>query len=739
VTAPGAEGPQSLLGGLMAVVRAEFRSQTLIFEPDDPVFGGGACRVAGCDRHARGHGLCLNHRVRWVKQGRPDLEEFITRTDPRLQRQRPNQRCAVTGCGYGSARKGLCQLHAQRWERAGRPDRGTWMADPPVIKPPPAGTSCHIRHCELWPEASGPFCHSHNATWRANGRPEIDTFAARFDPGRVVPADQSIQLGQLPPQLRLELQYTLQQRRDRRVGKLAPSVVTRVVRLLVASSVASLLDHDEDTWLTIADGTVNDSLGRALLLYARRAVADLAETGGWEAEYPRDVWRMHRLGFDGRRTLQFDRITQPWLRELAKRWVRLRLSSGLGLEAGGARAVVAISRFSRFLAAVGVEHIEQLDRQLLERYLADLGHERHPQRRSAHIGLLNGFFVAIRQHRWYPGLPATALFFPADHPRRPDKLPRALAEQVMAQLEQPANLDRFDNPSYRLITVILMHCGLRVTGALRLRSDCVTTDTDGAPYLRYFNHKMHRDALVPIDTELADAIGHQRRRNTDHWPGGTRILFPRPTKNIDGHHPISSSTYRMALQRWLDACDIRDEHAHRVHLTPHQWRHTLGTRLINRDVPQEIVRRILDHDSPQMTSHYARLHDDTVRRHWEAARKIDITGRTVTYESDGPLADAAWAKQRLARATQALPNGYCGLPLQRSCPHANACLTCPMFLTTSEFLPQHHAQRQQTLELITAAEARGHQRLVEMNRTVLSNLDTIIDTLETPGTAENAL
>jgi integrase len=613
------------------------------------------------------------------------------------------------------------------------------MADPPVIKPPPAGASCRIRHCELWPEASGPFCHSHNATWRANGRPEIDTFAARFDPGRVVPADQSIQLGQLPPQLRLELQYTLQQRRDRRVGKLAPSVVTRVVRLLAASSVASLLDHDEDTWLTIADGTVNDSLGRALLLYARRAVADLAETGGWEAEYPCDVWRMHRLGFDGRRTLQFDRITQPWLRELAKRWVRLRLSSGLGLEAGGARAVVAISRFSRFLAAVGIEHIEQLDRQLLERYLADLGHERHPQRRSAHIGLLNGFFVAIRQHRWYPGLPATALFFPADHPRRPDKLPRALAEQVMAQLEQPANLDRFDNPSYRLITVILMHCGLRVTDALRLRSDCVTTDTDGAPYLRYFNHKMHRDALVPIDTELADAIGHQRRRNTDHWPGGTRILFPRPTKNIDCHHPISSSTYRMALQRWLDACDIRDEHGHRVHLTPHQWRHTLGTRLINRDVPQEIVRRILDHDSPQMTSHYARLHDDTVRRHWEAARKIDITGRTVTYESDGPLADAAWAKQRLARATQALPNGYCGLPLQRSCPHANACLTCPMFLTTSEFLPQHHAQRQQTLELITAAEAHGHQRLVEMNRTVLSNLDTIIDTLETPETAEHAL
>ncbi|MBJ8342942.1 integrase [Antrihabitans sp. YC3-6] len=58
-----------------------------------------------------------------------------------------------------------------------------------------------------------------------------------------------------------------------------------------------------------------------------------------------------------------------------------------------------------------------------------------------------------------------------------------------------------------------------------------------------------------------------------------------------------------------------------------------------------------------------------------------------------------------------------------------------MFLTTPEFLPQHRSQRQQTLELITAAEARGQKRLVEMNRQVLGNRDIIIDSLDTP-TAE---
>ena len=67
-----------------------------------------------------------------------------------------------------------------------------------------------------------------------------------------------------------------------------------------------------------------------------------------------------------------------------------------------------------------------------------------------------------------------------------------------------------------------------------------------------------------------------------------------------------------------------------------------------------------------------------------------------------------------------------------------ACLTCPMFLTTPEFLPQHRAQRQQVLQLITGAEARGQQRLAEMNRQVLHNLDNIITALDESKDTKNA-
>ena len=85
---------------------------------------------------------------------------------------------------------------------------------------------------------------------------------------------------------------------------------------------------------------------------------------------------------------------------------------------------------------------------------------------------------------------------------------------------------------------------------------------------------------------------------------------------------------------------------------------------------------------------------------------------------------------RYGMATQTLPNGYCGLPLQRTCPHANACLTCPVFLTGPEFLPELREQRRRTLTLIDVSERGGQARMVEMNQQVLTNLDRMISEVE---------
>jgi integrase len=602
------------------------------------------------------------------------------------------------------------------------------------------GKPCLVPACERTAVGHG-LCQGHRQRWAAAGRPSVREFAESTAPfaadgaGSPVLRCERIRLDTLPARLKLEVQYALQRRHDEREGKAPPFIVMIMVRFLAASEASSLLDRTEQEW--------RDAFGKkgnavALLAWSRRKVTDLAEGGGWDTEYPRDAWQMHRLGFAGRNVLDFSRIPQRQLRDLVKRWIRWRLSTGLGLEAGGIRPLRVLTRFAVFLRDRDIDGVGGISRAALEGYLADLhaamaGRPEH----GAHISVIGLFLTAVRQHGWAPGLPPDAMVFRGDQPPRVELLPRALAGHVMAQVEQPGNLARQGNPAYRLATLILIRCGLRVSDALKLPFDCTVTDDAGAPYLRYRNNKMKREALVPVDDELRELIRGQQQRVLDRYPPGA-VLFPRPEKNPDGKTPVSSSTYRLALYRWLELCDVCDEHGRPVRLTPHQWRHTLGTILINRDVPQHVVQKILDHDSPLMTAHYARLSDRTVREHWEKARKVGAQGQPVQISPDGPLGDAAWSKQRLSRATQALPNGYCELPMVRTCPHANSCLTCPMFVTTAEFLPQHHAQRRQTLQIITAAEANGQARIAEMNKQVAANLGTIIAALDTDDSGEAA-
>jgi hypothetical protein len=85
--------------------------------------------------------------------------------------------------------------------------------------------------------------------------------------------------------------------------------------------------------------------------------------------------------------------------------------------------------------------------------------------------------------------------------------------------------------------------------------------------------------------------------------------------------------------------------------------------------------------------------------------------------ADGRHGGAAHAQRPRAatavhHAKQTLANGYRGLPLQQSCLHPNACLTCDSF-TTSAFLPQPCDQLTRTEQLIPDAGVSGRSRLVD--------------------------
>lgn len=595
-------------------------------------------------------------------------------------------------------------------------DKDTAMALYPV---------CTLPSCVRF-RRRGHFCEAHYHRWRTRGRPALELFTA--DPGPATPPEAFV-LDGLPLRLRLELALAIQflAATPGKHRRISPPGIRALINALPQSGISTLLHMDATTALPGASAEV-----RRVLAALAAAVESFLEPPDAAIEFARDVWRLGVMGMTGKSgtagTLVFTSIEQPWLRLLIKRFMRWRISTGTGYHQVN-RDITAMHRLAEALTShAGPDATkEQFTRETIDAYMSLLVRLKlSPASRRYFLSSVSIFLRAVRQQGWEPELPSSAGVHRSDHPRLPEALPRALPEFIMAQIEDPKALEQLEQP-HRLMMQILIRTGLRLSDAYRLDIDCLVNDKQNAPYLRYLNHKMSREAHIPIDEELAAQISESARAVLARIPDA-RVLAPAPTSR-DGRRPWSTPGASNRIAAWQQTIGLRDELGRPFRFTAHQLRHTYGTRLINADVPQEVVRRLLDHESSEMTARYARLRDDTIRRHWEKARKINIHGDTIDLQHSPALSDAAWIKENLGRATMALPNGYCGLPLQQSCPHANACLTCPVFVTTPDFLSEHLAHLKSTKRLIAEAQSAGRSRMVEMNTKVATHLENIISAI----------
>ncbi|MFD8532266.1 tyrosine-type recombinase/integrase [Streptosporangium canum] len=731
-----------LLEHLMAVVRPEFRAEVFHPPKDSPVFFHGVCRVPSCPTSISftTKELCQGHYQRWKKAGRPDLEAFSAEEAAAMLTRMMIRSCAIRGCRRVRKAKGLCNRHLYRWRSSGEPDLDIWAEQTLYAPPRPPGgdeRTCEVPGCEWWTDGPATaLCQSHYERWRGRGRLPLEDFLAELVHG----SDPRVKLHDLPRQVRLELQFGLQCRHDEGNKRTPIRSVVTAVGWMRRMGVSSLLDHTEAEWRERLSGHRNehDVISRVFLLDTRfRLEALLIGDDPWTDQYPRDTWDLRHLGHGNNevRYMRFGLIPQPWLRELAKRWCRLRLSKGLA-STTVARDLVNCTAFAEYFAKTNPDaKPEDLIRSRIEAWLAALPADWSHSGRSARIVSLSGFLKDIHRHEWEPRLPSGALVFHDDLPSKERANPRWISEHVMRQLEAPASLALFPHDEGRVILQIIMACGLRLKDARHLPFEAIVRDNTGAPYLAWLNRKMRdRAAFFPISEALAEVIIAQQRRVLERYPDGCSWLFPGLQANLDGKKPASDQAFRNQLGVWLNRIELVDEHGRSVKVTPHQFRHTVGTRLINANVPQHVVQQLLDHMSPQMTAVYARLHNQTVRKHWENAVKINMDAEPVMLPGGHHLADAEWMKISMVRAKVTLPNGYCGAPIQTDCEFANPCLDCHFFLTTRDFLGQHRRQREETLRFIDDAEQQGLSRLVERNTRTLGKLDRIIEALEQTGT-----
>lgn len=354
-----------------------------------------------------------------------------------------------------------------------------------------------------------------------------------------------------------------------------------------------------------------------------------------------------------------------------------------------------------------------------------------------HRGLigLNAMFTYLQLHGWECA-PTAKLIFREDRGVRRNRKPRPLPDSVYEQVLR--NLHRLPDYS-RNLTTIMAYTGLRVGDALHLKEDCLEFDGSGDPRLRWFNMKMNReDRPLPINNEVADAIRRQRELVKD-VPDiyGERYLF-RTSRGV-----FLTETYRGHLDRWAKDVPILGPDGQVYRIQTHQFRHTVGTQMINNGMGIADVMTYLGHSSPEMTMAYAEITDDTLKQKF---KQLVLSGQVAggvavaalqEQLAKGDESELDWVFKNWRR--QSLPHGYCLHHAKApACPHANACFTvgnggpCSKLMTTPEFLPSLRQTLIQIEDNIDVGSKNGWEMYVSNQENQAQGIRQVIKELELP-------
>lgn len=466
---------------------------------------------------------------------------------------------------------------------------------------------------------------------------------------------------------------------------------------------------------------------------------------GWESLWALDAWHQRELPhgdlastYRGEVIVRFDGLMQPWLKEAAKRWARARLLTDTTPRTMSLY-MTDLRHFSGWLAEHAPEVlVPAAAEQGCARGLHAVGSP--PPRleagdAAAAPGRAAGAARGAGRGRAGRGA-ALAMIHRRELPRVEYRLPKELPDEVFAQWVDPDNLALLGSELHRTVVMLLAYTGFRVSSVVTLGRDARVIGSDGHPYLRYWNIKAKRQAGLPIPPALSEQLERHEAFLRDRYPEGTDWLLPSPPigkrNGKGGGHHISHCTVQKIVKRYIHDAEIRTaDRQLALHVHPHLFRHHLASSLVAEEISLLTVQKVLDHGSIEMTAHYGWVHDSTIKQAvWKFHERVNIRGERIALPVDGPLEEAAWMKERIARAKQALPNGFCGLPLVQSCPHPNACLSCPSFLTDASFRSVHDQQRTETEQLLGKARDADNVRLVELLERDHESLTRILEGLD---------
>lgn len=535
--------------------------------------------------------------------------------------------------------------------------------------------------------------------------------------------------------LRIELTYGLSVRAlggPDYAGPVRPISFNTLARALMRHRVYTLGQVNSDLYdIIVAEAGSKRSHWASILRHTKAAISLLIR------ESPDVRVALGRRRGGSTRFSRHQEITLPWMREAVQRFTQMRLNAEQVSAQHAGQQESHLVTFAAWCEANYLTIPEHISRHVLLDWMGHVnglvgsdGEQFSPVYRSSMMGAVDQFLSFCRTDLNIP-VPESARYRPGERPHRPDGAPRYLEANIIAVLKSPEALAMVDDPAHRLIIQIMMDTGMRIGHTCSLEKDCLRNlnpSGSGDKWaLQYMDTKSSRSVQLPISPDLAEAIRRFVQNDRDAAVE-SQLLFS--NSRAWSTNQVSPEAVSRTIEKWVHDLQLKNPYGDPLRITAHQFRHTFATSLLEKDVALDVVQKLLGHRNIASTQIYATVTDARLREQWERAQLVDVVGNAVSVPK-GPDGDTEWLLHRIGQAMQPLPNGYCTLPIQKKCPHANVCLDgCDNFVTSPDFLPTLLAQRDEHERFISEAESRGHLRIVEINSRPRDNLNRIISTLK---------
>ncbi len=485
-----------------------------------------------------------------------------------------------------------------------------------------------------------------------------------------------------------------------------------------------------------------------------------------EEELRKDVWDVRRLKHHYPKhvapsayVIDFTWIVNPLLREQVKRYYRHQLPrwNGSTFQNFMCHLKPLLSRFPEDV------HMGNITRSHLEALLPAMGLlSKHQANRSLRAMKAMTDYMTTSP-AWTGPHPPRFLVWQEDIPARPRVLPRPIppdvldqfdallkqAEEAMQRGQEPPVL----SPMSWDVLLILRHTGMRFEDLAHLkapdehgRNGCLDQDSDGYWWIRidHTNTKMGKDHRIPTRTNdgvindgVIDAIRRQGER-ISHLPNhfGAHYLF-RTEQGV-----LLRMTFSTGLRKLAPSL----QHEGRPYLiTPHQFRHTLATDMIEQGVDIYTVKEFLGHASLAMTEQYVKIYLSSLKAKYDAYRvkkqqtyatEMMATQIQITQpESD---ADGGWVENKVGKLyLSPLPDGIGNcvhLPMHDGCPDSPHCPTCPKLRANKRHLPVWENKATNLLITVEALRANpAYARARQKHEQELAHAEKVIKTIKEEG------